>query len=704
MLKKPITALYFLIIILLAFATVYERQHGTEAVSTAIYRSWWFCALWAMLGVLSAVAIFVRRLYRRLAVFLLHVSFLVILAGAFLTHTLGKEGYIHLRAGLPETTYVDKESKNYLPLPFTLRLDTFYIVHYAGTTAPQDYVSELTCISEKESLNATVSMNNIYIRDGYRFYQSSFDYDGQGTWLSMSYDPWGIGVTYFGYALMALSMVCVLFSRKERFLQLLRNPLLRGSSLLLLLLLSQNMSANRKIATINEDKAKMLRREQVIYNDRVAPFNTLARDFLIKIYRKPTYKGLSAEQVVSGWAYSPADWKDEPMIYIKNDALRDLLHIEGKYARLSDLFDGEDYKLTPLIQRYQRQEKLSKAIEEVDEKVGLILMVTNGTLIVPLPSDGSVERLSDMKIDAELLYNSIPFTKVLFMLNLTVGIIGFLLLLFMGASGDNRLNKAVYLTQITLLIISLVFHSIGYGLRWYISGRIPLGNGYETMIFMALVLMIITLLLCRRFPFALPFGFLLSGFTLLVAYLSEMNPQITPLMPVLNSPILSSHVSIIMIAYALLAFLLLNGIYCLILIWKKHKSKMENLEKQSLDGKETDHGIQKASVPTSAKIEQLTLLSRLLLYPAVFCLSIGIFLGAIWANVSWGSYWSWDPKEVWALITLMVYGVPFHDRLLRSLRRPVLFHGYLVVAFLVVLMTYFGVNYLLGGMHSYANA
>ncbi|MBR3455396.1 MAG: cytochrome c biogenesis protein CcsA [Bacteroidaceae bacterium] len=704
MLKKPITALYILIIILLAIATIYERQHGTEAVCTTIYRSWWFSLLWALLSVLSAFAIFVRRLYRRLAVFLLHVSFLVILSGAFLTHTLGKEGYVHLRAGLPETTYIDKESKNTLPLPFTLRLDTFYIVHYSGTTAPQDYVSELTCITENQSDNATVSMNNIYIRDGYRFYQSSFDYDGYGTWLSMSYDPWGIGVTYFGYAMMALSMVCILFSRKERFLHLLRSPLLRGGSLLLLLLLSQGMSANRKIATINEDKAKLLRREQVIYNDRVAPFNTLARDFLIKIYRKPTYKGLSAEQVVSGWTYSPADWKDEPMIYIKSSELRELLHIEGKYARLSDLFDGEEYKLTPLIQRYQRQEKLSKAIEEVDEKVGLILMVTNGTLIVPLPSDGSVERLSEMKVDAELLYNSIPFTKILFMLNLTVGIIGFLLLLFMGASRVGRRHRVVYQTQFVVLIISLIFHSISYGLRWYISGRIPLGNGYETMIFMALVLMILTLLLCRRFPFALPFGFLLSGFTLLVAYLSEMNPQITPLMPVLNSPILSSHVSIIMIAYALLAFLLLNGIYCLILLWRRHKLKAENTGAQTFEGTDTGLRNQESIATIGAKIEQLTLLSRLLLYPAVFCLSIGIFLGAIWANVSWGSYWSWDPKEVWALITMMVYGVPFHDRLIRGLRRPALFHGYLVVAFLVVLMTYFGVNYLLGGMHSYANA
>jgi len=153
-----------------------------------------------------------------------------------------------------------------------------------------------------------------------------------------------------------------------------------------------------------------------------------------------------------------------------------------------------------------------------------------------------------------------------------------------------------------------------------------------------------------------------------------MNPQITHLMPVLSSPLLTLHVSIIMMAYALLAFMMLGGIYALILI----------------------------AIGRSDDIETLTLLSRLMLYPAVFFLAAGIFLGAIWANVSWGSYWSWDPKEVWALITLMIYALPFHRQSIPQLQRPAVLHAYLVIAFLAVLMTYFGVNYFLGGMHSYA--
>jgi ABC-type transport system involved in cytochrome c biogenesis permease subunit len=193
------------------------------------------------------------------------------------------------------------------------------------------------------------------------------------------------------------------------------------------------------------------------------------------------------------------------------------------------------------------------------------------------------------------------------------------------------------------------------------------------MQFLALALLALTLLLCRRIRIILPFGFLLAGFALLVAWLGQRNPQITLLMPVLSSPLLSAHVSIIMMSYALLAFMMLNGLYAL------------------LAGK---HG--------STQQLQLTLLNRLMLYPAVFLLAAGIFLGAVWANISWGKYWSWDPKETWALITLLIYAIPLHAKSLPALQQPKWFNLYLTLAFLTVLMTYFGVNYFLGGMHSYA--
>ena len=172
---------------------------------------------------------------------------------------------------------------------------------------------------------------------------------------------------------------------------------------------------------------------------------------------------------------------------------------------------------------------------------------------------------------------------------------------------------------------------------------------------------------------------LLSGFTLLVAHLGEMNPQITPLMPVLTSPLLSIHVSLIMISYALFAFIMLNGIVALSIMRKGDNEAAE-------------------------RVETITILSRLLLYPAVLFLGIGIFIGAVWANVSWGRYWAWDPKEVWALITFMIYGAAFHAGSVKRLRDPQFFHIYMIAASAAVLISYFGVNYLLGGKHSYANS
>jgi ABC-type transport system involved in cytochrome c biogenesis permease subunit len=213
-----------------------------------------------------------------------------------------------------------------------------------------------------------------------------------------------------------------------------------------------------------------------------------------------------------------------------------------------------------------------------------------------------------------------------------------------------------------------VLITLQLALRWWLSGHIPLSNGYETMLFMAWVLLVLTVVLFRRFRAILLIGPLAACCCLLVAMMTGGGSQISPLMPVLQSPLLSVHVMTVMCAYALFALQVLLGIYALF----------------------TSHR------------ERITALSQLLLYPAVFLLAIGIFLGAVWANVSWGNYWSWDPKESWALITLMVYAVPLHQESIRVFRHPRYYHLYMVCAFLAVLTTYFGVNFLLGGMHSYA--
>lgn len=672
MIKKAIVFLYSVIVVVLAVATFVENSYGTRFVTENVYHTAWFCALWAALAVLSVVLFVVRGLWRRVPVALLHASFIVILIGALTTFLTSNKGMLHIRKEMPADSYIIPDRGSMMRLPFKMELDSFVVECYQGTEAPSDYISYVSVGDE----NVRISMNNIFAKDGYRFYQSSYDEDMQGSWLSVNYDPWGTGITYAGYLLLGLSMILVLLSKNCGFRKLLKNPALkRGFLSLVLMLFVANASAFAP-RTVKRVQADEMARRQVVYNDRVVPFNTLALDFVQKITGKSSFRGLSAEQIVVSTMLYPEDWSKVKMIYVKDAALRKELGAEDKYLCMQDLFVGREYKLNALYGKItDKHSKSFKQLQELDEKVALILMLNNGTLVKPLPKDGSVAPLSDSKIDAELFYNRVPFTKILFMLNLTMGFLAFFYLLYCGLKKKQKMRFATVAFSV-ILFASTAFHLLGYVLRWYIGGRIPLSNGFETMQFVALCVLLISCALYRRFIFVLPFGFLLSGFTLLVSYLGQMNPQITPLMPVLVSPWLSSHVSMIMMSYALFAFMMFNAILALCMMRGGNEEQ----------------------------VEQLTVLSKVMMYPACFFLGIGIFLGAVWANVSWGRYWAWDPKEVWALITFMVYSVGFHSDSIKILRNPKFFHWYMLLAFLTILMTYFGVNYVLGGMHSYANA
>ena len=675
--KRFILLLYSLIIGLLAAATWIEHTHNTAFVEQHIYHTWWFCMLWAVLVALLVATIIKFKLWHRVGICMLHGSFIVILAGSLTTYVTSRKGYVHLEPDVPVGSFLSDDNTQSYALPFTLTLNNFSVIRYDGTDTPSDYVSQLTIIPTNGDsiMSRAVSMNRILTIDGYRLYQSSYDEEGGGSWLSVNYDPYGTAFTYAGYILLFISMLITLCSKHEEFRRLLRHPLLKKGGFICLLLLASvpTQLCARTLPAFNRQKADSLATRQVVYNGRVAPFNTLARDFVLKIYGSSSYQGLTAEQVVSGWLLRPDAWQNEPMFYIKNAELRSLLHIDGKYARFTDLFDAQG---NYLLQHYWKggntqtepNDPLQKAIMETDEKVGLIMMLQKGTLITPLPTDGSVEPLSDTRIQAELLYNRLPLTKVLFMVNLALGLLAFGWLIYRNIHGCSTTFADHYVLPSTMYLSTLLL-LFSYVLRWYVAGHIPMGNGFETMQFMALITLVVSCLLHRRFAVMLPFGLLLSGFALLVSHLGQSNPQITHLGPVLASPWLSLHVSVVMMGYSLLAFVMLTGIMGLCV---------------------------------KRQAESLMLLGRLLLYPAVFFLGIGIFLGAVWANQSWGSYWSWDPKEVWALITFMVYALGFHSQSVVWMRSARHFHLFSVLAFAAVLITYFGVNFLLGGMHSYA--
>lgn len=213
--KKASFSLLILIILLLITATILEKLYGTPWVATNIYGSTWFLLLWAVFTITALIYIFQRRLYKRPTTLLLHLSFVIILIGATITHYFGINGQIHLRLNeSPTSTYIDtyyQEQK----LPFAISLNDFQLIYYPGTTNPMDFVSYLkiqdTNINKQDTtITNTVSMNNILKYRNYRFYQSSYDYDYQGSILSIYHDPYGITLTYIGYFLLFTSMMLFL--------------------------------------------------------------------------------------------------------------------------------------------------------------------------------------------------------------------------------------------------------------------------------------------------------------------------------------------------------------------------------------------------------------------------------------------------------------------------------------------------------------
>ena len=747
LLKRTAFSLLGILLLILTIATILEKIYGTDFVNEYIYSSVPFVILWGVTAITSLLYIIKSKLHRQPVIFLLHLSLLFILAGAFTTWIYGEQGTMRVRQGEQQTSFTDSKGISH-QLPFSITLNQFEIIYYKGTLAPMDFISHIS-VADKDchrQIQGKVYMNHIFSYQHYRFYQSGYSEDNEGSVFSVSHDPYGIGITYAGYTLLLLSTVFFFFSPQSRFRQLLKSPLLHRSLTVILLLFAFSLNSN--FLKANSTSPKVLPREvaehfgdlYILYNNRICPLQTFARDFTVKLYGSSSYKGLTPEEVLTGWLFYYDSWKNEPIIRIKSNEARKLLEIEGNYARLKDYISTiNEYKLEKMMNHIRSGEQVTdkRGIEEADEKFNIINLVCTGAMmkIFPcrniagktlewysqsdqLPQDMDndkwvfirksmsyvnemivmkkyndacllLEKIkkyqqkecdgllpADNKFKAEKIYNQFDYSKSVAMACICIGLICFIYYCHCMASQKRTSRKAIIILNILLWIV-FTYLSAAICLRGYVSNHLPLSNGFETMQFMAWCTLLLTFLLQRKFAMLLPFGFLLCGLTLMVSMLGESNPQITQLMPVLQSPLLSIHVVVIMIAYSLLAFIMLNGVTAVIL----HQSQKECKE----------------------QIERLQIISQIILYPAIFLLAIGIFIGAVWANVSWGRYWGWDPKEVWALITMLVYALALHPRSLPWFHRTMFFHVFCITAFITVLITYFGVNFLLGGMHSYAN-
>lgn len=639
-------------------------------------------------------------------------------------------------------------------LPFSIHLNDFVLDRYPGSNSPSGYKSNVLLTDKEEGIERpfVIFMNNVLKYKGYRFYQSSYDPDEQGTILSVNNDPAGMIVTYSGYGLLFLFIILSLLNRKSTFHTInsgfwssaLRKKLPMAMTFFFLAGLgeidAQKLIPDRKSS---EEFGKILVQDQ---KGRTEPLFTLSNDILRKVSRENKLEGLDPMQVYLGIYFDFERWKDVPLIRVSNKELQGILGLSGNMASFSDIVDldnGGAYKLADLVNKsYSKapgsRTRLDKEIMKVDERVNIVYMIYTGGFLKIFPQkddphqwgtpqqaiknaagkedslylqnvipmfaeairsddrsaataiSGTIKEYqqkfakydlpTSRKIGAELLYYRLMIFERLFPFYAMVGIVMLISLIIMvigGIKTDTLILKVLK----WLLFAGFLFHTLGLGLRWYISGHSPMSNGYESMIFISWVTLLAGLIFSRRSDFTLSATAVLASMTLMVAHLSFMDPEITNLVPVLKSYWLTLHVSVITGSYGFLGLGAILGLITMILL--------------SLSGDRNRDRI-------SGTIDELTVINFKSLTIGLYLLTIGTFLGAIWANESWGRYWGWDPKETWSLITIVIYTLVTHSRLIPGFKDIYSFNLLALIAFSSVLMTYFGVNYYLSGLHSYA--
>jgi cytochrome c-type biogenesis protein CcsB len=490
---------------------------------------------------------------------------------------------------------------------------------------------------------------------------------------------------------------------------------------------------------------------------RMMPVNTFASEMLRKLSKNDTYEDFDANQVFLSIQESPMLWYNVPIIYLKpkkGDSIRKLIGVdkEVKYVPLADFFSNQGaYKLAPYLDEAYKAlipNGFQKEFKETDQRVNLLYNTIEGMSlkIFPIPDDennkwisnfdfkrdaskvtdslysnfikngfraylytlnqakqtgdfseaekllgaftktqhryGSEVMLSDEKVKAEVLYNKYDIFKKLFSWYLYAGTLLFVLLI-MQIFNDKRKFVNVSVTILKFVVLGLfVLHTAGLIARWYISGHAPWSDAYESMIYVAWATMFFGLAFGRKSDLTIAATAFVTAMILMIAHWNWMDPAIANLQPVLNSYWLMIHVAVIVASYGPFTLGMILGIVSLFLMiftTKKNKAKMD------------------------LNIKELTIINEMALTVGLVMLTIGNFLGGMWANESWGRYWGWDPKETWALISIMIYAFVIHMRLVPGLRGRWFFNLMSIVAFASILMTYFGVNFYLAGLHSYAS-
>lgn len=494
------------------------------------------------------------------------------------------------------------------------------------------------------------------------------------------------------------------------------------------------------------------------YDGRVIPFNTLALQLLRKIHRSSEFNGKSAVQTILAMhLYPQRSWKNIPIVYVPS-GLRAPLGLK-KYASVGDLEDNEglfnwmnDYKKAHEKSDSQKNE-YDKDLIKLGEHYRVLkaIFAYRYFRVVPVPGDDNgtwtwpfsdklkgkpeaknmlvlatlhslyqesegkakfadvspfldslksyqwkvineygkthpdAHQLTPEHVKVEIAYNKLDiFDTVLY----SYLILGILLLIFFFIRTLNtptikseKIFKRISYIPIALVLLTLIYHGVGLGMRWYITGHAPWSDGYEAVVFIAFGAMVVGFSFIKKNPAIIAATTLLAALMIFVTKLNLLDPQITPLEPVLKSYWLMIHVAVITSSYGFLGISAILGFVNLILYIAKGKKNKKRIQ---------------------MNINEITSVSEIIMTVGLFAISIGTFLGGIWANESWGRYWGWDPKEVWALLSLLSYAIIIHLRWIPKLNNRLLFNVLSLWGYSVILFTFFGVNYILVGMHSYA--
>ncbi|AWK06079.1 cytochrome C biogenesis protein [Flavobacterium crocinum] len=686
-------------------------------------------------------------------------------------------------------------SKAYV-LPFKVRLNDFIADKYPGTEKSYSaFKSKVTVQDSTETFDADIFMNHVLDYKGYRFFQSSFDPDEKGTVLSVNHDFWGTNITYFGYFMLYIGLMAIMFTKHSRFGDLKRKleaVKKKKEKLITILVLMLSLSsfaqqsphvhshdhnhthtadpndhANHVTAPPSKKQLDSLlniykapeahaaKFGRLIIQDaggRMKPINTFSSELLRKVSHSDKYNDMNSDQVFLSMTQYAQVWIQIPLIYIKsgNDSIRKIIGIDpkDKYAPFVKFFDEQgNYKLSPYLDaayKAANPNQFEKDYIETDKKVNLMESALSGSIlkIFPVPNDpnhkwvsymereaagfkgmdstyvkqilplyfsalnnGSIEKNfdtadnlvesihgfqkkfgakvmpSEQKIDAEILYNKYDVFQKLSYWYITAASFMFIFIIVNIFFEKRGLRIAINAFHIIIGLL-FVLHTLGLIARWYISGHAPWSNAYESIVYVSWSTMFFGLAFDRKSKLTVASSAFVTAMILMAAYLNWIDPEIANLQPVLNSYWLMIHVAVIVGSYGPTALGMILGFVSLLLIFfttEKNKAKME------------------------LNIKEITYINEMSLTIGLIMLTIGNFLGGQWANESWGRYWGWDPKETWALISIMIYAFVIHARFVPALRGKWFFNLMSMYAFVSILFTYYGVNFHLVGLHSYAS-